>query len=135
MRHRLVGRKFGREADHRKAMLHNLVISLLSHERITTTVTKAKEMRTLVDRMITYGKNGTVHHRRLAFGIIHDRTLVKKLFDEIAPRFKDRNGGYTRIMKTGFRKGDNAPLAIIELVDKEVKVVVDTNIKTADLNK
>ncbi|MCD4828766.1 MAG: 50S ribosomal protein L17 [Candidatus Cloacimonetes bacterium] len=114
------GRKFGREADHRKAMLRNLVKDLVKHERITTTQAKAKEARRLVERVITYGKKGAVHHRRLAFKVLEDRSLVKKLFDEIAPRFEDRQGGYTRIYKTSPRRGDCAPMAIIELVDRPV---------------
>jgi len=120
MRHRVEGRTFGREADHRKAMMHNLVKDLVKHERITTTHATAKEARSLVERVITYGKKGALHHRRLAFKVLEDRTLVKKLFDEIAPRFEERNGGYTRIYQVAPRRGDNAPMAIIELVDRPV---------------
>ena len=136
MRHKVKGRKFGREADHRKAMLKNLTISLLKHGKIETTVSKAKEMRSLTERVITYGKKGTLHHKRLAFSIIHDHKLVKKLFDEIAPKYADRDGGYTRIIKTRYRRGDCAPLAIIELVDAEIKEKPKTdNITAEDLNK
>ena len=137
MRHRVHGRKFGREKGHRDAMLKNLVISLVDKERITTTLAKAKEMRSLTERMITYGKKGSVHHRRLAFRVLNDKTLVKKLFDDIAPRFEDRNGGYTRILKKGFRKGDCAPMAIIELVasDSKEKKSAQSDIKTEDLAK
>ncbi|MDD3050581.1 MAG: 50S ribosomal protein L17 [Candidatus Cloacimonetes bacterium] len=136
MRHRVEGRKFGRERDHRKALMRNLVISLITHERITTTLAKAKETRSLAERVITYGKKGEVHHRRLAFRILHDRDLVKRLFDDIAPRFSDRNGGYTRIYKKGFRKGDCAPMAIIELVDKGTAPEKSADkIKSEDLTK
>jgi len=136
MRHRVEGRKLGREKDHRIAMMRNLVISLIKHERINTTLAKAKETRRLAERVITYGKRGEIHHRRLAFKVLHDRTLVKKLFDEIAPRFTERNGGYTRIMKNGYRRGDNAQMAIIELVAKENIVAKKSdNIKSEDLAK
>jgi large subunit ribosomal protein L17 len=136
MRHQKKGKKFGREADHRKAMLNNLVISLLTHGRIETTVSKAKEMRSLTDRMITYGKKGTVHHRRLAFSTLHNHQLVKKLFDEIAPKYTNREGGYTRIIKTRMRRGDCAPLAFIELVEADaVKTDTKANITANDLNK
>ncbi len=121
MRHRVEGRKFGREADHRKALMNNLVKELVRHERIVTTHAKAKEARRLFDRVITYGKRGEVHHRRLAYRILADRTLVKKVFDELAPRYENRNGGYTRIMQYGQRRGDNAPMAIIEVVDRVEK--------------
>ncbi len=120
MRHRVEGRKFGREADHRKALLNNLVKELVRHERIVTTHAKAKEARRLFERVVTYGKRGEVHHRRLAYKILADRTLVKKVFDELAPRYENRNGGYTRIMQKGHRRGDNAPMAIIEVVDRVV---------------
>jgi len=136
MRHQKKGKKFGREADHRKAMLNNLVISLLTHGRIETTVSKAKEMRGLTDRMITYGKKGTVHHRRLAFSTLHNHQLVKKLFDEIAPKYTNREGGYTRIIKTRMRRGDCAPLAFIYHVEGDtVKTDAKSNITANDLNK
>ncbi|OQX71177.1 MAG: 50S ribosomal protein L17 [Candidatus Cloacimonas sp. 4484_275] len=114
MRHRVNGRKFGRESGHRNLMLKNLVKSLVEYGRINTTLAKAKEIRSLAERLITYGKKNTVHHRRLAFRILQNRTLVKKVFDELAPQFSDREGGYTRVLKTGFRKGDAAEMAIIE---------------------
>jgi len=134
MRHKKKGRKFGREADHRKAMLKNLVISLLDHGRIETTVAKAKEMRSLAERVITYGKKNDLHNRRLAFSVIHDHQLVKRLFDEIAPKYASREGGYTRVIKTRIRRGDCAPMAIIELVEGDVakKATTDT-IKAEDL--
>ena len=121
MRHRVHGRKFGREAGHRKALLRNLVKELVKHERINTTQARAKEMRSLAERVITYGKKDSVHGRRLVFRVLEDRTLVKKVFDELAPRYKDRPGGYTRIYKRGYRTGDCAPMAIIELVDRNTK--------------
>ncbi len=119
MRHRVKGRKFGREKAHRKLMLRNLVISLIEHERINTTQAKAKEMRSLVERMITYGKKGSNHHRKLAYKVLQDRSIVKRLFDDISPRFKEIEGGYTRVLKNGYRKGDRAPMAIIEFTQKE----------------
>ncbi len=125
MRHKVQGRKFGREAGHRKALMRNLVKSMILHERIRTTHAKAKEARGLVERMVTYGKKNDVHGRRLAYKVLLDRTLVKKLFDDIAPRFSDRNGGYTRVMKVGFRRGDCAPMAILEFVDYELKETVE----------
>ena len=137
MRHKKKGRKFGREADHRKAMMKNLVISLLTHGRIETTIAKAKEMRSLAERVITYAKNDTLHHKRLAFSILHNHKLVKKVFDEIGPIYADRPGGYTRIIKTRFRRGDCAPMAYIELVQPEVVDVnkKNNNITAADLDK
>lgn len=119
MRHRVKGRKFGREKAHRKLMLRNLVISLIEHERINTTQAKAKEMRSLVERMITYGKKDSNHHRKLAYKVLQDRSIVKRLFDDISPRFKEIEGGYTRVLKNGYRKGDRAPMAIIEFTQKE----------------
>ena len=136
MRHRIKGRKFGREADHRKAMLNNLVISLLTHGRIETTVSKAKEMRSLTERVLTYAKKGDLHNKRLAFSVLHNHQLVKRVFDEIAPRYSDRKGGYTRIIKTRVRRGDAAPMAIIELVENTVVKADNSNkIKAEDLNK
>lgn len=132
MRHKVQGRKFGREKGHRKAMLNNLVKSLLTHGRIKTTVAKAKEMRSLAERVVTYGKKGTVHNRRLAFKILQDRDLVGKLFNELAPQYLNREGGYTRIYKAGFRRGDCAPMAIIEFVEGE-EIKNENNIKTEDV--
>jgi len=119
MRHKMRGRKFGRESDHRKLMLKNLVLSLIEHGRINTTQAKAKEIRSLTERVITYGKKGTVHHRRMAFKILNNKDMVKKVFDELAPKYTDRAGGYTRVLKNGFRRGDCAPMAIIEFVENE----------------
>src|SRR5208282_4815552 len=114
MRHLNKGRKLNRSSAHRKALLHNLMLSLIRHERIKTTDAKAKELRRYADRMVTLGKRGDLSARRLAFAFIQSRDAVKKLFDEIAPRFKDRAGGYTRVVKYGVRRGDAAPLSIIE---------------------
>jgi len=114
MRHMNQGRKLNRTSAHRKALFRNLVLALLKHERIKTTDAKAKDLRHFADRMVTLGKRGDLAARRLAFNFLQSRDDVKKLFDEIAPRFKDRNGGYTRVVKFGFRRGDAAPLSIIE---------------------
>jgi large subunit ribosomal protein L17 len=118
MRHLVSGRKLNRTASHRKAMLSNLATSLLDKERVATTLAKAKEVRGVVERQITYGKRGTLHAIRLAAKTVKDKTVLKKLFDEIAPGYKEREGGYTRIVKTGERNGDNAPMCIIELVGR-----------------
>lgn len=117
MRHAVHGRKLGRTSSHRKAMFRNQLASLVEHERIITTVEKAKELRPIFEKNVTKGKQGTVHARRLVRRWLPDRKLVKKLFDEIAPRFEDRQGGYTRITKLGPRKGDGAEMAVLELVD------------------
>ncbi len=121
MRHLVAHRKLGRNPGHRKALLRNLVISLIEKERITTTLQKAKEARSMAEKMITLGKKGSLHHRRLAYRFLTKKTPLKKLFDEIAPRFSERPGGYTRIIKLGTRKGDGAEMAILEFVDYEFK--------------
>lgn len=135
MRHRVEGRKFGRETDARRLMMRNLVKSMVEHGQLNTTLAKAKEMRSHVERVITYGKANTVHARRLAYSVLGDRSLVKKLFDEIAPAFQDRNGGYTRVIKAGFRKGDSAPMAIIQFVEESTIKPKKDAIKAKDLNK
>ncbi|GAB4280076.1 MAG: 50S ribosomal protein L17 [Coriobacteriia bacterium] len=117
MRHAKKGRKLGTDASHRKAMLRSLSASLIEHERIKTTEARAKEVRALTERIITWGKRGDVHSRRLALAELGDRALAHKVFDDIAERYADRDGGYTRILKLGPRKGDSAPMVIIELVD------------------
>ncbi|MEM6454011.1 MAG: 50S ribosomal protein L17 [Acidobacteriota bacterium] len=117
MRHNHHGRKLGRTTSHRRAMFRNQLASLIEHERITTTLHKAKELRPLIEKMVTRGRDNTVHSRRLVGRMIADRSVIKKLFDEISPRFADRPGGYTRIMKLGPRHGDGAEMAIIEFVD------------------
>jgi large subunit ribosomal protein L17 len=134
MRHRVEGRKFGRETDARRLMMRNLVKSMVEHGQINTTLAKAKEMRRFVERVVTYGKNNTVHSRRLAYSVLGDRDLVKKLFDEIAPAFANRNGGYTRVIKAGFRRGDNAPMAIIQFVEASA-ITKKEAIAAEDLNK
>jgi large subunit ribosomal protein L17 len=118
MRHGLGLRKLGRTTSHRLAMLRNMTVSLLRHEQITTTLPKAKELRRVVEPMITLGKKPSLANRRLAFDRLRDRDIVTKLFDDLGPRFAKRNGGYLRILKTGFRKGDNAPLALVSLMDR-----------------
>jgi large subunit ribosomal protein L17 len=116
MRHLSVGRKLNRTASHRKAMLSNLAVSILDKERVETTLPKAKEVRRVVERLITYAKKGDLAARRTAARRVNDETVLHKLFTEIGPSFKDRNGGYTRVLKTRIRKGDNALMAIVELV-------------------
>ncbi|MBE0614275.1 MAG: 50S ribosomal protein L17 [Burkholderiales bacterium] len=118
MRHRLGLRKLNRTSSHRLAMLRNMTNSLLKHEVIKTTLPKAKELRRVVEPMITLGKVATVANRRLAFNRLRDRDMVTKLFNELGPRYAKRNGGYLRILKYGFRQGDNAPMALIELMDR-----------------
>ncbi len=118
MRHGLGLRKLNRTSEHRQAMLRNMMNSLLTHEVIKTTLPKAKELRRVVEPMITLAKEATVANRRLAFDRLRDRDVVVKLFNELGPRFKARPGGYTRILKMGFRVGDNAPMALVELVDR-----------------
>ena len=135
MRHRVEGRKFGREMDARRLMMRNLVKSMIEHGQLKTTLPKAKELRRYVERVITYGKNDTVHSRRLAYSVLGNRTMVKKLFDEIAPAFEGRNGGYTRVLKAGFRRGDNAPMAIIQFVEESTIKPKKDAIKAKDLNK
>lgn len=119
MRHRKAGRKLGRTTSHRKAMLRNMVTSLLDHERIVTTVPKAKEARRVAEKMITLGKRGDLHARRQALAYIRSKEIVAKLFDELSGQYADRQGGYTRIIRTGYRAGDAAPMAIVELVGYE----------------
>jgi len=118
MRHRHGLRKLNRTSSHRLAMLRNMTVSLLKHEAIKTTLPKAKELRRVAEPIITLGKSATLANKRLAFDRLRDREMVVKLFDELGPRYKDRNGGYLRILKFGFRVGDNAPMALVELVDR-----------------
>ena len=119
MRHRSGARKLNRTSSHRKAMFSNMAVSLLIHEQIKTTLPKAKELRRVADKMITLGKRGTLHTRRQAFSYLRDDAAVGKLFGALAERYKERGGGYTRVLKAGFRYGDNAPMAFIELVDRD----------------
>ena len=118
MRHRNANRKLNRTSSHRKAMLQNMANSLVTHESIVTTLPKAKELRRVVEPLITLGKKPSLANRRLAFDRTRDRDVVVKLFGDLGPRFANRNGGYVRILKCGFRKGDNAPLALVELVEQ-----------------
>jgi large subunit ribosomal protein L17 len=118
MRHGSGLRKLNRTSSHRLAMLRNMTVSLLRHEEISTTLPKAKELRRVVEPMITLGKKPSLANRRLAFDRLRDRGIVTKLFDELGPRYAKRNGGYLRILKSGFRKGDNAPLALVTLMDR-----------------
>jgi large subunit ribosomal protein L17 len=119
MRHRKSGRKLNRTATHRSAMLASLATALIKHEQIATTLPKAKELRRVADRLITLAKRGDLHARRLAFSRIRDEAIVAKLFETLGPRYAARPGGYTRVLKAGFRYGDAAPMAVIELVDRD----------------
>ncbi len=120
MRHGSRGRKLNRTHEHRKALFANMAASLIIHEQIVTTLPKAKDLRPVVEKLVTLGKRGDLHARRQAISKVRDETVVKKLFDVIATRYADRNGGYTRVLKAGFRRGDNAPLGVIEFVDRDV---------------
>lgn len=122
MRHKHGYRKLGRETSHRNAMLRNMATSLISHERITTTLPKAKELRGVVEKMVTLGKKGSLHHRRQVLSYLYDKDAVGKVFDDLATRFKDRPGGYLRILRRGVRFGDGAKMATIEFVDYTPKV-------------
>ena len=134
MRHRHGLRKLNRTSSHRLAMLRNMTVSLLKHEAIKTTLPKAKELRRVAEPIITLGKNATLANKRLAFDRLRDRDMVVKLFDELGPRYQARAGGYLRILKFGFRQGDNAPMALVELVDRpeaaaEVRDTGDSKVK------
>ncbi len=119
MRHRKSGRKLGRTSSHRKALFANMAAALLKHEQIRTTLPKAKELRPVVDKLITLGKRGDLHARRQALSVLRDDKLTAKLFDGLAARYRNRNGGYTRVLKAGYRHGDMAAMAVIELVDRD----------------
>jgi len=119
MRHRKGPRKLNRTSTHRKAMFANMAAALVKHEQIVTTLPKAKELRRIADKLVTLGKRGDLHARRQALSVIKDRALVEKLFSTLAERYAERPGGYTRVLKAGFRYGDSAPMAIIELVDRD----------------
>ena len=120
MQHRRLGRRFSRDSGHRQAMFSNMAASLIRHEQIVTTLAKAKDLRRVMDKYITLAKRGDLNSRRLAAARMRDEAMVKKLFDTLGPRYKDRNGGYTRVLKAGFRHGDSAPVAVIEFVDRDV---------------
>ncbi|PKQ09286.1 MAG: 50S ribosomal protein L17 [Alphaproteobacteria bacterium HGW-Alphaproteobacteria-12] len=119
MRHGNSGRKLNRTASHRKAMFANMAIALIKHEQIVTTLPKAKELRPYVEKLVTLGKRGDLHARRQAYAALPDKTWAAKLFDVLGPRYKERQGGYIRVLKAGFRHGDNAPMAVIEFVDRD----------------
>ena len=119
MRHGFTGRRFSRSSAHRKAMFANMAASLLKHEQIKTTLPKAKDLRKVVDKLITLGKRGDLHARRQAMAVLRDRDITAKLFGDLAERYKDRPGGYTRVLKAGFRYGDMAPMGVIELVGRD----------------
>ena len=119
MRHGISGRKLNRTSTHRKAMFANMAASLIKHEQIKTTLPKAKDLRPFVERLITLGKRGDLHARRQALSVLRDTKITAKLFEELAERYKDRRGGYTRVLKAGFRYGDMAPMGVIELVDRD----------------
>jgi large subunit ribosomal protein L17 len=120
MRHGMSGRKLNRTKSHRRALFANMAVALLTHEQITTTLPKAKEVRRVVDKMITLGKRGDLHARRQAISFLRCEVAAKKLFDVLGPRYSERSGGYTRVLRAGFRHGDCAPVAILELVDRDV---------------
>ena len=120
MRHGFRGRRFNRTTEHRKAMFANMAAALIKHEQIVTTLPKAKDLRPVVEKLITLGKRGDLHARRIAMSKLRDDGMVKKLFEVLGPRYQSRSGGYCRIMKAGFRYGDNAPMAVIEFVDRDV---------------
>ncbi|MGV6801947.1 MAG: 50S ribosomal protein L17 [bacterium] len=119
MRHGIAHRKLNRTASHRKAMFANMAASLIKHEQITTTLPKAKELRPIAEKLVTLAKRGDLHARRQAISKIRDKDMVGKLFETLGPRYQDRQGGYVRIMKAGYRHGDNAPVAVIEFVDRD----------------
>ena len=119
MRHRLSGRKLNRTSSHRKAMFNNMAAALIKHEQITTTLAKAKDLRRVADRLVTLGKRSGLHARRQALAVLKDTGLAEKLFSTLAKRYADRPGGYTRVLKAGYRYGDSAPMAVIELVDRD----------------
>ena len=120
MRHGFRGRRFNRSVEHRKAMFANMSAALIKHEQIVTTLPKAKDLRPVVEKLITLGKRGDLHARRLAMSQIRDAAMVRKLFDVLGPRYRERQGGYCRVLKAGFRYGDNAAMAVIEFVDRDV---------------
>ena len=121
MRHAKAHRKLNRTPEHRRAMFANMCAALIKHEQIVTTLPKAKDLRPIVEKLVTLGKRGDLHARRQAIAQMRDLAMVKKLFDVLGPRYKDRHGGYTRVLKAGFRYGDNAPVAVIEFVDRDVE--------------
>jgi large subunit ribosomal protein L17 len=121
MRHGKVHRKLNRTAEHRRAMFANMAAALIKHEQIVTTLPKAKDLRPIVEKLVTLGKRGDLHARRKAVAELRDQAMVKKLFDVLGPRYKERSGGYTRVLKAGYRHGDSAPVAVIEFVDRDLE--------------
>lgn len=121
MRHRRAGRRLNRTPSHRRALFANMAAALIKHEQIVTTLPKAKEMRRVIDRLITLAKRGDLHARRVAASRLRDEAMAKKLFEILGPRYKERSGGYTRVLKAGFRYGDNAPMAVLEFVDRDTE--------------
>ncbi len=119
MRHRKTGRRLSRSSSHRQAMFTNMAVSLIEHEQIVTTLPKAKDLRRIMDKFITLAKKGDLHSRRIAESRLRSKTMTKKLFDVLGPRYKERSGGYTRVLKAGYRFGDDAPVGVIELVDRD----------------
>jgi large subunit ribosomal protein L17 len=134
MRHRKAGRRLNRTVSHRKALFMNLAQALIKHEQIVTTLPKAKDLAPIVEKLITVAKKGGLANRRLAIARLQDEALVSKMFDELAERYKERNGGYTRVLKAGFRHGDNAPMAVIELVDRNEDAKGQDSGPTADMD-
>ena len=130
MRHGYQKKKMGRPTAHREAMLRNMVTSLLKHEKITTTDSRAKELKKLAEKMITLGRRGELHARRQALTVVRERDVVEKVFSEYAERYRERKGGYTRIIKLGFRAGDNAPVSVVEFVKDPEEVKTKTEAKT-----
>jgi large subunit ribosomal protein L17 len=122
MRHKKLGRRFSRDSSHRQAMFSNMAASLIRHEQIVTTLAKAKDLKRVIDKYITLAKRGDLNSRRLAASRLRDEDMAKKLFDTLAPRYKNRSGGYSRVIKAGFRYGDSAPRAVIELVDRDTSI-------------
>ncbi len=121
MRHHQAGRKLNRTASHRRALFANMAAALIKHEQIVTTLPKAKELRRVADRLITLAKRGNLHSRRLAVARVRDEVMVKKLFDILGPRYAERSGGYTRVLRAGYRHGDSAPMAVIEFIDRDLE--------------
>ena len=135
MRHGFRGRRFNRRSEHRTAMFQNMALSLITHEQIVTTLPKAKDLRPVVEKLVTLAKKGGLHARRQAMSVIRDETQLKKLFDVLSARYASRSGGYLRIMKAGFRYGDSAPMAVIEFVDRDVNARgLDSGPKLAEEN-
>ncbi len=135
MRHGIGHRKLNRTSSHRKAMFANMAVALLKHEQIQTTLPKAKDLRRVVDRLITLGKRGDLHARRQAMSVLRDRTITAKLFSDLAERYRERPGGYTRVLKAGHRYGDMAPMAVIELVDRDPEAKGQDSGPTAEVEE